>query len=403
VEAARARNRALAVVLITTGVQMSVAMANIVLSTIAPKVAEDLGFEAAWIGYQVSLVFAAATVSTVYGGALVLRWGAARVTEASIVLCATGLALFALPHLAFIAAGSIAIGAGAGLANPTAAHLLVRYTPAARRNLVFSIKQTGVPLGGVVIALAAPALAVTVGWRWALALLIAYNVALLAGVRPFRAEWNSDRQAGEPARARPFAGVAMVWRDESLRWISLVAVLFSVVQRSLLTFTVIYLVLERGYGLLEAGVMLSVCQVGGAIARVFWGWLADRIGSSLVVLALIGAIVAAAMALLVALDSAWPRAAVLALFFVLGMSTVGWNGVFHAECARLSPPGLTSVIAGGTTFFVFGGVLLGPAVFAAAYQAIGSYSATFGLMAGVAVAALGLLALAHRAAGRSRP
>jgi predicted MFS family arabinose efflux permease len=395
------RHHAVAVVLITTGVQMAVAMANIVLATIAPAVAQDLGVDPAWVGYQVSLLFGAATLSTVFGGAVVLRWGAGRASQMSVLACALGLMLFALPHLAFIAIGSVAVGAGMGLANPAAAHLLVRYTAPERRNLIFSVKQTGVPLGGVVTALTAPALAVTVGWRWSLAMITAYTLVLFVLGRRYQTAWDSDRDPGRIVTQRPFSGVAMVWREGTLRWISLVALVFSIVQRSLLTFTVIYLVVEGGYGLVEAGVMLSVAQIAGSVSRVAWGWLADRMRSSLAVLTMICVITTASMTALFALDASWPRLVVYFLFFMLGMSALGWNGVFHAECARLSPTGMASLVAGGTTFFVFAGVLLGPALFAAAYQVIGSYGVTFGLMAAVSASSLALLALAVRATRRA--
>jgi hypothetical protein len=87
---------------------------------------------------------------------------------------------------------------------------------------------------------------------------------------------------------------------------------------------------------------------------------------------------------------------------VIGATAVGWNGVFHAEAARLSPPGMASVVAAGTTFFVFAGVLIGPAAFAAAYSGIGSYSNTFLLVTASAIVAFGLLLLAQRVSRRSR-
>jgi hypothetical protein len=60
---------------------------------------------------------------------------------------------------------------------------------------------------------------------------------------------------------------------------------------------------------------------------------------------------------------------------------------------------MISLVAGGTSFFVYGGVMMGPPVFALAYGAIGSYGTTFWLMVVGAVAALGLLWLARRNKG----
>jgi predicted MFS family arabinose efflux permease len=383
------------VVLVVTVAQLVAASAGIVLATIAPKVAETLNVSPVLIGYQASLTWGVAMVASIYGGNAVLRWGAGSTTQASMALSAVGVALFAVPHVAVIALGSVIAGIGTGIAPAAAAHLLVRYTAPERRNLVFSIKQTGVPVGGVLIALIAPALAVTVGWQWSLATIAAVAIGVMLMVRPYRQAWDDDR-AHAVARGGAFGGVPVVLRQASLRWLSLASVLFSSVQRIVLTFTVLYLVAEGGYGLVEAGIMLSVVQIGGAATRVPWGWLADRLRSGLTVLYLVCILIIGSSAVLVMLEPAWPRALVYLLFFVLGAATVGWNGVFHAECARLSPPGMTSLVASGTAFFVFSGSLIGPSAFAVAYDALGTYSATFSIMVVTGILTLGLLWLAGR-------
>ena len=390
------------VVLVTTAAQMVVAMSNIVLSTIAPKVAESLGVAPVLIGYHVGLTFGAAALASIYGGIVVLRLGAARTTQVSMASSVIGLGLLAAPHVGLVALGALFVGIGMGFASPAASYLLVHHTSPGRRNLLFSIKQTGVPLGGVIVALAAPVLAVTVGWRWSLAMIAAVAIATLLLAERARAYWDGDRRPAGSLRSTPFGGVPLVWRQKALRLIALAAVLFSGIQRILLSFTVVYLVAEGGYGLVEAGIMLSVAQIGGSVSRIPWGWLADRLRSGLAVLFLICGIMIAASILLVLLDASWPKPLVYLLFFVLGASCVGWNGIVHAECARLSPPGTISLAAGGMSFFVFGGVMFGPPVFAVVYGMAGSYSSTFGLMVAAGVAALGLLLLAYRQQGSER-
>lgn len=390
------------VLAVATIAQMIVAMSNILLPTIAPKLAEALGVSPILIGYQVSLTFGVATLATMFGGNVVLRCGAARATQLSILCCGLGLALFAVPNVAAVALGSAAVGMGMGMINPAAAHMLVTYTPPERRNIMFSIKQTGVPVGGVITALTAPGIAVHFGYRWSLVVIGGLIVVLLVFIQRHRVIWDSDLRGDGGGKKAAFGGVPLVWRRSSLRWISLVAMIFSGIQRIVLSFTVIYLVAEGGLGLVEAGVLLSVVQVGGSASRICWGWVADRLGSSLTVLMIICVVTLTSTLVLVYFDPGWNRVLIYLLFFVIGASAVGWNGVFHAEAARLSPQGMASVVAAGTTFFVFAGVLIGPAAFAAAYGGIGSYSQTFLLVPGIALAALGLLRLAQRAAAHSR-
>jgi sugar phosphate permease len=286
-----------------------------------------------------------------------------------------------------------------GFQSPAAAHLLVHNTPRERRNLVFAIKQTGVPVGGVIVSVMAPALAVTVGWQWALAAIAAFAVATMVATACARAEWDADLRTSPPAPSAPLGGIPILWRVAPLRWVCLAAVLFSAIQRTLLTFTVVFLVKECGYGLVEAGIMLSLAQAGGSVTRIPWGWLADRLRSGLAVLTILCVLMIISSIVLVTLDAGWPKPLVYALFLVLGASCVGWNGLVHAECARLAPPGTISLVAGGTSFFIYGGVVFGPPVFALAYRAFGSYSSTFVLLAIAGVGALVLLYLARRRDG----
>jgi MFS family permease len=384
------------IVAIVTTTQMIVAMSNMILPTIAPKLAEVLGVSPVLIGYQVSLTFGAATLATIFGGNAVLRYGAARSTQIAMLCCITGMLLFAFPSVAAIALGSLAIGAAAGMVNPAAAHILVSHTPGARRNLMFSIKQTGVPVGGVIMSLTAPLVAVNFGYQWSLLVVAIFALIVLVLIQPYREQWDADRGAAGKEKHSAFGGVPLVIRTPGLRWISLVAMMFSAVQRCVMSFTVIYLVAEKNLGLIEAGVLFSVVQVGGSVARICWGWLADRLRSSIAVLAIICVVATASILAMVFMDMN-NKPLIYIVFFIIGASSLGWNGVFHAEGARLSPPGLVSMVAAGTTFFVFAGVLIGPALFALVYGVIQSYSQTFQLMTMTSLIALALLAVARRA------
>ncbi len=390
------------VVIVVTVAQMLVAMSNILLPTIAPKLAESLGVSPVLIGYQVSLTFGVAALAAMFGGNAVLRFGAARTTQLVMLCCGTGMAFFAFPHVLAIALGSVFVGIGMGLINSAAAHLLVTYTPPARRNIMFSIKQTGVPVGGTITGLTAPAIAVYAGYRWSLVMVGVMIVVLLLVVQRYRAQWDADRRAPDQddSRQAAFGGVPLVWCTPSLRWIALVAMIFSGIQRCVLSFTVIYLVVEGAFGLVEAGVMLSLIQIGGSVSRICWGWLADRMGSSLAVLMIICAMIIATLLALVLFETGWNKSLIYLMFFMIGATAVGWNGVVHAEVARLSPPGMAGMVAGGNTFFLFAGVFVAPAAFAVMYGGIGSYSKTFLLVVAAAVLAFGLLLLAQRAARR---
>lgn len=384
------------VVSATLAGQALASMAILILPAIAPTYAQALAVDPSLIGYQVSLMYAAAMASVAFGGSFVKIWGAGRTTQISMALTAAGASLAMVANLSFLVLGSLLMGLGYGLTNPAASHLLVRFTPEARRNLIFSIKQTGVPLGGIAAALIAPALAVSVGWPWALALVAAACLGFMAVLQRPRARWDNDRDPSASIRQMPLGGVPMIWRHRPLRLLALTALAFAGVQLCVMAFTVTLLVKEAGYGLVQAGLLLSLTQLAGFIGRPAWGWLADRSGS-VRVLIILGVIMLGACLAVTRISGQWPALAIQLVFLALGATAIGWNGVFLAEVARLAPPGQAGLATGGALFFTFAGVLLGPPLFSALYRVVGSYTLTFALAAAIAAAGLVSLSLLRRA------
>lgn len=380
----------------TLASQALVSMGVLTLPAIAPDYADALGVDPALIGYQISLTYAAAMLSTGYGGGFTTAWGACRTTQAGLLLVAAGAAAAMAASLPALALASVFLGLGYGLTNPAASHLLVRFTPEARRNLIFSIKQTGVPAGGVAAATCGPALAVTLGWRWSLALVVLVCAALAALLEPRRAAWDDDRARGAGLRHMTGGGMPIIWRDPFLRRLALTAFCFAGVQLCVMTFTVTLLVKEAGYTLVQAGLLLSGVQLAGVLGRIAWGWSADRCGDARGVLAALGALMTLLCVAVTSLSVGWPTAAVGLVFFGLGATAVGWNGVFLAEVARVAPRHQTALATGGALFFTFGGVLVAPALFASAYHLVGSYALTFAVAAAFAALGTGAVALRQR-------
>jgi nitrate/nitrite transporter NarK len=165
-----------------------------------------------------------------------------------------------------------------------------------------------------------------------------------------------------------------------LRWLSIMSFCFSFVQLCFATFGVTLLVEEVGYSLVAAGFLLALVFAAGVTARIVWGWIADLVGDSLLVLAAISAAMVVCCIVLTFVSSSWPGWALMLLFVVFGATGVAWNGIFIAEAARLAPQGQVSPAVGGAMVWNFGGVLFGPALFASCYKLIGSYTGTFWLL-----------------------
>jgi predicted MFS family arabinose efflux permease len=368
--------------LLTLVIQAMVAMALLTLPVIAPVVALDLQVSPALVGLYVSVTYAGAMVATLMGGATVARMGAIRVSQWGLVLCAVGLVLCAVPWLPAMVLGAVFIGLGYGPITPASSHLLARTTPKAQMSLVFSIKQTGVPLGSMLAGAIVPPLALLIDWQLSMWVVAALCLACAGVSQSLRAELDSDRQADLRIRwGSLIEPIRMVLAHRALLTMASCSFMFSMVQLSLTTYLVTFLHDDLSYGLVAAGLALSVTQLGGIGGRVAWGYVADRwLGARAMLLLL------ASMMAVCALGSAFlttdtPHGVVIALLVCFGASAIGWNGVYLAEVARRAPPSMASMATGGTLAFTFLGVVLGPPMFGALSGLFGTYRAGFiGLM-----------------------
>jgi predicted MFS family arabinose efflux permease len=390
------------VVAVSLVVQALASMSAILPSAIAPELAAALGVPGSLIGFQVSCIYIGAMASSLVGGVLVRRFGALRCFQMALFFVAIGGAMSAIPLLLAVGVGGGIVGLGYGLTNPPSSHLLMKVTTPMNRNLVFSIKQTGVPLGGVIAGLIGPWVALQFGWQMVLVSGAFVSLTLMIFISIFRPYWDTDRDAMTILRVNPFKDVGIVWKYKGLRWVSLSAFSFAAMQVGLSTFAVTMLVSDLNFSLIEAGVVLAVMQAAGVSGRVLWGWVADRSGNPSGVLAAITFITVICALTMVLLDANTPIAFVYVLLVTIGMTAIGWNGVFLAEIAHLAPTGLISSATGGAMVITYAGVMLGPAAMAIIYGYAGSYTLTFGLFAVIPLAGLYFLFEARKFSHKKR-
>lgn len=378
----------------TTAVQALVAMSLVAVAVLAPAAAPDVGVSASLVGLFVAMAYGAAMIGSVISGTLVRRDGAIRISQACLVLCALGLACVAVGHPAMVVVGALLIGGGYGPVTPASSHVLARTTPPSMMSLVFSIKQTGVPLGGAMAGALVPPMVLWGGWRFsALAVAVACLMSV-ALVQPLRREMDADRDpALRLSMGTGFQALGATLRHEGLRRLAICSLFFAAIQLCLVTYLVTYLTQVVGYPLVAAGLMLSVAQVGGVLARVGWGAIADRWGRPMRVLSVIGFGMGAGALGAASFPAFGPVAWIAAVSLFFGATAIGWNGVYLAQVARMAPAGQASSATAGSLFFTYAGVLVGPPVFALLLGMGVGYPAAFVVMALPAVAcALWLLA-----------
>ena len=363
-------------------------------SVLAPIAAPALGFAPQSIGVLVSAMYLAAIGSGLIGGHYVRQFGALRLSQVAMLLLVFGLLLATIetaprfPVLLMLA--TLSIGIGYGLTNPTSAQVLSQHASERHRGLIFSIKQTGVPIGVALAGLLIPMFLGWFSWRGAVvavSVVIAFELFFLAayrkrfdrGLQAVKLDWTT--LLIHPLRR--------VLNDPPLRSLAICSGCYSGMQVCFLTFLVSDLTLERGFTLTAAAGALATAQITSIAARPFWGVIADRYIAPQKLLGLLGVAMAATLALLGMLSTNASHFLVIATAMLVAATVVGWNGVFFAGIAQKVPSHEIAMVIGGTQFVTFAGAMISPLIFAACVTALQSYSKTYALFS-IAPLAMGV-------------
>jgi nitrate/nitrite transporter NarK len=350
--------------LATLGMQTLATMAAFSIPAAAPAVAHDLGVPAALVGFFVAAVYGVGILSSLLSPGFVLRYGPVRVIQ--VIL---------LSVMAMLLAAS-------GGTLPLV--VLVPHTPRHVFNLVMSIRQVGVPLGGVFAGLIVPPLALAIGWRGALLAELPASLLLLVLLQMPRQAWDAGREPRQPVFGATLARSVSLWRESAaIRRLSIASFVYTGVQLAFIAFMTVHLTQDARFGLVQAGWTLAAYQVAGAVSRPTLGWVADRMISAWRLLALLGGAMCVAAVAAGFFSAGWARWEVVAVCLLAGASASGFTGLAYAEYARLGGTRRTEATGLGSAV-MFAGVLVIPPVFGLAATALGGFTPSYivlGLMA----------------------
>ena len=367
-------------------------MAAYSLPAVAPAVARDLGVPGALSGVFVSTVYGVGILSALLSPGFILRYGAVRVSQFVLLATLAMLLCAAAGSVASIAAGAMLLGLAYGATAPASTHLLVPRTPPGVMNLVLSLRQIGVPLGGVLAGIAMVPLSLAVGWREALLWQAAPVAALALLIQVPRARWDRER---DPARAilHPHMAAPLLLLRESgaLRRLAFASFVYSGLQLCFISFMTVHLTSRAGFDLIAAGRALAVYQLAGVVSRPIWGWLADHFCAARALLAAQGVIMCMAAFFAGRFAPEWQPPLVLLVCAVAGATASGFTGIAYAEWARLGGARRTEATGLGAGM-MFAGVMVMPLAFSMAITASGAYAAAYA-GAGLLAAISGLLLL----------
>lgn len=295
-----------------------------------------------------------------------LLWGivADRIGERAVLtvgLTGCGLALVAAAatsSLAGLIGTLVAAGALGGGTQTASGRAVMSWFGPEERGLALGIRQTAVPLGGAIAALALPALAQH-------AELDAAFVALAGGciaaavvcAALIRREPSADLvHPGRPLRD------PRIWR------LCVGSTFYVATQISLLGFLVLFLHDEHGVSTTAAAAALAVTQALGGVARIGVGRWSDQRRERIVPMLRLGLLLAASafVAALLLNASLWLLVPALV---VAGTCSLAWNGLSFTATAEIAGRSRAGAAIGLQQSFLAAGSIVAPIAFSAVVHA----------------------------------
>jgi len=299
--------------------------------------------------------------------------------------------------VAQLALAALVLGLAYGAAAPASTHLLVPHTPRPIFNMVMSLRQIGVPLGGVCAALILPPLVSPLGWRGALAMELIPVIALILLMEFPRRRWDAGREPARPAFGRTLLQPFLLLAVSRIRRLSYASFMYSGLQLTFVAFMTVHLTSVVRLDLVNAGRILALYRISGSISRPIWGWVADRFLTPTRTLAIHGVGMAIAALVVGQFSPAWPVAGLFAVAVFAGCTACAYTGVAYAEFAALGGGRRTEATGLGTAM-MFSAVMIIPPVFGALVSVLGGYSASYVVVAVLALTGAAALLWPHRAA-----
>jgi len=347
-----------------TGAQAGASIVQQAIGVLAPFLIVEFGLSQARLGAMFTALYLGSAFFTAFSGVLTDRFGERTMVAASGTVMSVALIAAALyPNYTWLVFCMGLFGAGYAASTPAGGRAILTWFDR-DRGFAMGIRQTGVPVGGLVGAVVLPFAALHFGGYRAALLVAAALVVVSTGTACiFYREAATDR--GPPSRfVEVLAGMRRLARDPRLIATTLTCMALVNAQLAMNGFLTVTAVQVVGVTPALAASAFACAFVAATVARLFWGWYSDRFMRRSRV-ALLAALCALSALASLSFSLLRPSVAVLlipaALF--IGFCGAGWNGVMAAALAEIGGADRAGSALGLTLTAIFLASAVGPLVF----------------------------------------
>ncbi len=362
---------------------------QITMPILADRIADNYDISRAWLGLYLFIQNIASIITAMCCGGFILRYGSVRISQCALLMMGGSLFIVSIKVLWLYPIAAILLGLG-GVLTPASSHLLAKVCPPKIAALIFSIKQTGVPLGSLVGGLLIPfllSISIYVASLKTSFHVDAFGAAFIIGVivyvivialQPVRDYFDSDR---EPKEKFTFSNatktIKTVMSTPQLRDLAFGSFSFGGLQSIFAGFFILFLIDGLGFDELEAGMAFAIASFTAVGARILWGYIGSVYLSARIVLGYIGVFAGISSIFTGFYDESWSYALIIAIAILYNITALSWHGILLAEIARLSSRDTVAGITGGVLAFTSIAMMIYPAFYGILLGLTDSYATGF--------------------------
>ncbi|HUG65608.1 MAG TPA: MFS transporter [Gaiellaceae bacterium] len=339
--------------------QASFSALAIGIPVLVPTLREEYDLSLAQIGVVLAAEWVGALATMLAWGIAADRFGERIVLGLGLGGCAAFLvgAAHAPDFESLVVLLALAGGAGASV-NSASGRAVMHWFGAEERGLALGVRQTAVPLGGLVAALVVPQLGssddAARGFLFFAALCA---LGAVVGAAVIRSRDNEQHELESATLARTL-------RDGRLWRLALGSGIYVYAQIAIVGFGVVFLHDEHGLSVRDAALAIAAAQVLAVGIRIGAGRWSDVVGSRIGPLRQVGVVVAVSL-VAVATLSGGPLWLLVPVLAVAGGLSMGWNALAFTAAAELAGSARSGAAIGFQQSVLSGIAIAAPIVFAA--------------------------------------
>jgi sugar phosphate permease len=365
-----------------TGAQTAYSAVFLGIPVLAPALQKEYDLSLTEVGLAIAAANAGSVFTLLAWGLLADRAGERAVLAVGLAGCGLGLLVAAFaPSFAVLVIALTLGGASGASVNAASGRAVMSWFGRDERGFALGIRQTALPIGGLLAALLLPPIEASGGVRAGLVALAAGCLAAaLAGASGLREAPHAEgdlTDIGHPVRD------PRMWR------LSIGSALVLAAQISILSFLILFLHSERGLSTAAAAGVFALIQALGAAARIVSGRWSDRIRARIAPLRRLALGLTVTLAAAAALLTA-PLPILIPVFVAAGALSLSWNGLSFTAAAELAGRARAGAALGFQQTALAITSAAAPPAFAAVVEA-GSWSLAYGLAAAMPVAGIAVM------------